>query len=132
MATTSASLAQKSREMQNDEDIESNEEKINHHGKRASDIVKSMLEHSRQGDGNKELTDINKLADEYLRLSYHGIRAKDKSFNTIIEADFDPTIKNINIISQDVGRVVLNLLTKIQTATKSIRPTTNCHGIARL
>lgn len=93
------------------DDITSNEEKINHHGKRADAIVKGMLLHSRSSTGIKEPTDINALCDEYLRLSYHGLRAKDKSFNTTIESDFDPNIKDVNIISQDVGRVVLNLLT---------------------
>ena len=93
------------------EDIEANEEKINHHGKRAEAIVKGMLQHSRSSSGVKELTDINALCDEYLRLSYHGLRAKDKSFNAIIKTDFDPLIENINIIPQDIGRVILNLLT---------------------
>jgi signal transduction histidine kinase len=90
-------------------DIKANAEKINHHGKRADAIVKGMLQHSRQSSGQKELTDINALADEYLRLSYHGLRAKDKSFNATIETDFDPSIGKINIIPQDIGRVLLNL-----------------------
>jgi signal transduction histidine kinase len=90
-------------------DLKENEEKINHHGKRADVIVKGMLEHSRKSSGQKEPTDINKLADEYLRLSYHGLRAKDKSFNATIETDFDNSIGKINIIPQDVGRVLLNL-----------------------
>jgi signal transduction histidine kinase len=89
--------------------IKDNEEKINHHGKRADAIVKGMLQHSRNNDGQKELTDINALADEYLRLAYHGIRAKDKEFNATIETDFDKSIGNINVISQDIGRVLLNL-----------------------
>ncbi|MEO6668049.1 MAG: ATP-binding protein [Ferruginibacter sp.] len=92
-------------------DIESNEEKINHHGKRADAIVKGMLQHSRSSSGVKEPTDINALCDEYLRLSYHGLRAKDKSFNATIKTDFDESIGYINIIPQDIGRVVLNLLT---------------------
>ncbi len=92
-------------------DIESNSEKINHHGKRADAIVKGMLQHSRSSSGVKEPTDINALCDEYLRLSYHGLRAKDKSFNATIKTDFDTSIGNINIIPQDIGRVVLNLLT---------------------
>ena len=92
-------------------DIKENSEKINHHGKRAGDIVKGMLQHSRSSSGVKELTDINALCDEYLRLSYHGLRAKDKSFNATMKTDFDNTIGNINIIPQDIGRVVLNLLT---------------------
>ena len=91
-------------------DIEVNEEKINHHGKRADAIVKGMLQHSRSSSGVKEPTDINALCDEYVRLSYHGLRAKDKSFNATLKTDFDQTIGNINIIPQDIGRVVLNLL----------------------
>jgi signal transduction histidine kinase/ligand-binding sensor domain-containing protein len=91
------------------DDIESNEEKINHHGKRADSIVKGMLQHSRASTGRKEPTDINTLADEYLRLSYHGIRAKDKDFNATIKTDFDNTIGKINIVPQDIGRVLLNL-----------------------
>ena len=90
-------------------DIKANEQKINHHGKRADAIVKGMLQHSRSSSGVKEPTDFNKLADEYLRLAYHGLRAKDKSFNATMKTDFDKTIGNINIISQDIGRVLLNL-----------------------
>ncbi len=93
------------------DDVKENLEKINHHGQRAAAIVKGMLQHSRSSSGVKEPTDINALCDEYLRLSYHGLRAKDKSFNATIKTDFDPTIGNINIIPQDIGRVVLNLLT---------------------
>jgi two-component system, NtrC family, sensor kinase len=93
------------------DDVISNEEKINHHGKRADAIVKGMLQHSSSGTGKKELTDINKLADEYLRLAYHGLRAKDKSFNASMKTDFDESIGNINIVPQDIGRVVLNLIT---------------------
>ena len=92
-------------------DLKQNLEKINHHGKRAGDIIKGMLQHSRSGSGKKEPTDINKLADEYLRLAYHGLRAKDKSFNATMKTDFDETIGNINIIPQDIGRVILNLIT---------------------
>ncbi|MCB0741216.1 MAG: GHKL domain-containing protein, partial [Chitinophagaceae bacterium] len=91
-------------------DIESNEEKINHHGKRAEGIVKGMLQHSRKSEGKKEPTDINALCDEYLRLSYHGLRAKDKSFNANFETDFDTSIEKINIVPQDMGRVILNLI----------------------
>ncbi|HEY5462565.1 MAG TPA: two-component regulator propeller domain-containing protein [Hanamia sp.] len=91
-------------------DIKENEAKINHHGKRAGDIVKGMLQHSRTSTGVKEPTDINALADEYLRLSYHGLRAKDKSFNATMKTDFDESIGKINIIPQDIGRVLLNLL----------------------
>ena len=93
------------------QDISLNQEKINHHGKRASDIVKGMLQHSRSSSGVKEPTDINALADEYLRLAYHGLRAKDKSFNATMKTDFDQTIGNINIVPQDIGRVILNLIT---------------------
>ncbi len=92
-------------------DIKQNLEKINHHGKRADAIVKGMLQHSRSSSGSKEPTDINALCDEYLRLSYHGLRAKDKSFNAILKTDYDKTIGNINIIPQDIGRVILNLIT---------------------
>ena len=91
-------------------DIQDNEEKINFHGKRADAIVKSMLQHSRSSSGKKEPTDINALADEYLRLSYHGLRAKDKSFNAKFETDFDDSIQEINIVHQDIGRVLLNLI----------------------
>ncbi len=91
-------------------DIIQNDEKINHHGKRADAIVKGMLQHSRSSSGQKEPTDINALADEYLRLAYHGLRAKDKSFNATIKTDFDETIGKINIIPQDIGRVILNLI----------------------
>ena len=92
-------------------DVIQNLEKINHHGKRADGIVKGMLQHSRSSSATKEPTDINKLADEYLRLAYHGLRAKDKSFNATMKIDFDATIGNINIIPQDIGRVILNLIT---------------------
>jgi two-component system NtrC family sensor kinase len=90
-------------------DIKANEEKINHHGKRADAIVKGMLQHSRKNTGIKEPTDINALCDEYLRLSYHGLRAKDKSFNADFKTEFDASIGKINIVSQDIGRVLLNL-----------------------
>jgi signal transduction histidine kinase len=93
------------------DDVISNEEKINHHGKRADAIVKGMLQHSRSSSGVKEPTDINELADEYLRLAYHGLRAKDKSFNATMITEYDESIGNINIIPQDIGRVVLNLIT---------------------
>ncbi|MBK6732214.1 MAG: GHKL domain-containing protein [Bacteroidetes bacterium] len=93
------------------DDIKANEQKINHHGKRADAIVKGMLQHSRSSTGRKELSDINALCDEYLRLSYHGLRAKDKTFNATMKTDFDNSIGEINIISQDIGRVILNLLT---------------------
>ncbi len=91
-------------------DIKDNSEKINHHGKRADAIVKGMLQHSRSSSGVKEPTDINALCDEYLRLSYHGLRAKDKSFNAKFETDFDNSIEKINLVPQDIGRVILNLI----------------------
>jgi len=91
-------------------DIKQNLGKINHHGKRADAIVKGMLQHSRTSNGVKEQTDINALADEYLRLSFHGLRAKDKTFNAEFKTNFDPTLPKINIIPQDIGRVLLNLI----------------------
>ena len=92
-------------------DIKENEKKINFHGKRADAIVKGMLQHSRNTSGEKEPADINALADEYLRLAYHGLRAKEKSFNASLETNFDQTIGKINIVAQDIGRVILNLFT---------------------
>ncbi len=92
-------------------DIKDNERKINHHGKRADAIVKGMLQHSRSSSGVKEPTDINALCDEYLRLAYHGLRAKDKSFNASMKTEFDNSLVKVNIIPQDIGRVVLNLIT---------------------
>ena len=92
-------------------DIEQNLEKINHHGQRASEIVKGMLQHSRSNSGIRELTDINALTDEYLRLAYHGLRAKDKMFNAKLETDFDQKLEKIEIIPQEIGRVILNLIT---------------------
>jgi len=91
-------------------DIAFNSEKITHHGKRADTIVKGMLQHSRSSSGQKESTDINALAEEYLRLAFHGLRAKDKTFNADLKTDFDNSIGKINIIPQDIGRVVLNLI----------------------
>jgi signal transduction histidine kinase len=88
-----------------------NQQKINYHGKRADAIVKGMLLHSRSSSAIKEPTDVNKLADEYLRLAYHGLRAKDNFFNATIKTDYDEDIGNINIIPQDIGRVILNLIT---------------------
>lgn len=92
-------------------DIKQNLEKIRHHGKRADGIVKGMLQHSRASSGQKEPTDINVLADEYLRLAYHGLRAKDKSFNAELVTHFDSTLQKANMVPQDVGRVLLNLFT---------------------
>jgi signal transduction histidine kinase len=91
-------------------DIEDNQDKIILHGQRADAIVKSMLQHSRAGSGKKEPTDINALADEYVRLAFHGMRAKDKTFNAAIYTDFDASLEKINVIPQDIGRVLLNLL----------------------
>ena len=107
-------------------DIKENSEKINRHGKRAGDIVKGMLQHSRSSSGAKEPTDINALADEYLRLSYHGLRAKEKSFNAKMVTDFDETIGKINIIPQDIGRVLLNLYNNaFYACTERSRSTVN-------
>ncbi len=92
-------------------DISENLRKISHHGKRADAIVKGMLQHSGNSNGQKEPADLNALCDEYLRLSYHGLRAKDKSFNATLKTDFDTGIGKINVVSQDMGRVILNLLT---------------------
>ena len=93
------------------DNIKNNTEKIIHHGKRADSIVRGMLQHSRNTSTVRELTNINTLADEYFRLAYHGLRAKDKSFNAILETDFDETIGKIDIIPQDIGRVILNIIT---------------------
>jgi signal transduction histidine kinase len=93
------------------EDVKDNLDKINHHGKRADSIIKGMLQHSRSSSGTKEPTDINALADEFLRLAYHGLRARDKSFNALMKTDFDPKLGKVNVIPQDMGRVILNLIT---------------------
>ncbi|MFC7357794.1 ATP-binding protein [Jejudonia soesokkakensis] len=98
-------------------DIKQNLEKINHHGKRADAIVKGMLQHSRKSTAEKVPTNINKLADEYLRLAYHGLRAKDKSFNATLETEFDESIGMVKVIPQDMGRVILNLITNAFYAT---------------
>ena len=92
------------------DDVKQNLEKILHHGKRADAIVKGMLQHSRSSSGQKELTDINALCDEYLRLAYHGLRAKDKNFNVRTETNFDPSLGKINVVPQELGRVILNLI----------------------
>ncbi|MCB0656674.1 MAG: GHKL domain-containing protein [Saprospiraceae bacterium] len=91
-------------------DIKENSEKINQHGKRAEAIVKSMLQHSRTSTGEKELTDINALCDEYLRLAYHGLRAKDKNFNADLRSEFDPDLPKMRVMPQDIGRVLLNII----------------------
>ena len=118
-------------------DVIANEEKINHHGKRAGDIVKGMLQHSQKSTGQKESTDINKLADEYLRLSYHGFRAKDKSFNAEMKTEFDSSIGKINIIPQDIGRVLLNLFNNAfyavnEQKSKNLISSTNQEGFGNL
>jgi two-component system, NtrC family, sensor kinase len=105
------------------DDLKQNLEKINHHGKRADAIVKGMLQHSRSSTGVKEPTDINALADEYLRLSYHGMRAKDKNFNVEFKTDFDNSIQKINIVPQDIGRVLLNLFNNAFYATNEKKKT---------
>lgn len=102
-------------------DIRENEQKISHHGKRADAIVKGMLQHSRSSTGKKEPTDINALADEYFRLAYHGLRAKNKNFNAKLDTDFDQSIGTINIIPQDMGRVILNLITNAFYAVEEKR-----------
>jgi len=91
-------------------DVRQNLEKILYHGRRADGIVKSMLQHSRSSSGKKELTDLNALCDEYLRLAYHGLRAKDKSFQATFEAKLDPDVGKINIVPQDIGRIILNMI----------------------
>jgi two-component system, NtrC family, sensor kinase len=92
-------------------DIKDNLTKIAHHGKRADSIVKGMLQHSRTSTGKKEPTDINALADEFLRLSYHGLRAKDKSFNATMKTNYDPNLGKIDVAPQEIGRVLLNMFT---------------------
>jgi hypothetical protein len=91
------------------EDIKQNLGKISLHGRRADSIVKGMLQHSQSSTGAKEQVDINALTDEYLRLAYHGLRAKDKSFNAITKTEFDQGIDKINVVPHDIGRVLLNL-----------------------
>ncbi|RTQ52087.1 histidine kinase [Hymenobacter gummosus] len=92
-------------------DLKQNLEKIHHHGQRAASIVRGMLEHSRQSTGERQATDLNNLADEYLRLAYHGLRAKNKAFNATINTFFDPAVGSIQAVGQDLGRVLLNLFT---------------------
>lgn len=110
-------------------DLTQNQQKINQHGKRASSIVKGMLQHSRTSSGEKELTDINALADEYLRLSYHGLRAKDKNFNADFKTDFDENLPKIAVIPQEIGRVLLNLFNNAFYAVNS--PLTPDGGIKK-
>jgi signal transduction histidine kinase len=111
-------------------DLVGNLEKINHHGKRAADIVKGMLQHSRTSTGQKEWTDINALCDEYLRLAYHGLRAKDKSFNAKFETSFDESIGKLNIIPQDMGRVILNLINNAFYAVNELIALRQAQGIS--
>ena len=120
----SKAKGERNEELENEllNDIKDNEQKINHHGKRAGDIVKGMLQHSRTSAGKKEATDINALCDEYLRLSYHGLRAKDKDFNATMKTDFDETIEKINVVPQDTGRVILNLINNAFYAVKPPNP----------
>ncbi len=101
------------------DDIKQNLEKITRHGKRADAIVKGMLAHSRSSSGEKVPTDINELADEYLRLSYHGLRAREKSFNADFKTDFDPNLPKVNVVPQDIGRVLLNLINNAFQASVS-------------
>jgi len=113
------------------DDIEQNEVKINHHGKRADFIVKGMLEHSRTSTGERQVTNLNVLADEFLKLSYHGLRAKDKSFNADLVTHFDPNLPKANVLQQDIGRVLINLFSnafyavnqKSKTAGPDYKPT---------
>src|SRR6187551_616535 len=142
------------------DDIKENEQKILHHGKRADVIVKGMLQHSRTSTGKKEPADINTLIDAYMHLAYHGIRAKDKTSNVILQTDFDTSIGKIDVVTQDIGRVLLNLFNnafyavsekqkdasnitgnsyepKIYTSTRKIKDKIeihikdNCNGIPR-
>jgi len=99
-------------------DLSQNLEKIHHHGQRADAIVKGMLQHSRASSGHKEPTDLNALADEYLRLAYHGLRAKDKEFNAELITRFDEKLPKINVIPQDIGRVLLNVINNAFYATQ--------------
>jgi two-component system, NtrC family, sensor kinase len=105
------------------DDISVNEQKINFHGKRADGIVKGMLQHSRSSNNIKESVNINVLADEYLRLAYHGLRAKDKSFNATMKTDYDESIGSITAVPQDIGRAMLNLITNAFYAASLPPPT---------
>nr|WP_294950625.1 ATP-binding protein [uncultured Mucilaginibacter sp.] len=119
-------------------DVKQNLEKILHHGKRADGIVKGMLQHSRASSSAKEPTDINKLADEYLRLAYHGLRARDKTFNAELITDFDKKLPQVKVVPQDIGRVLLNLFTnafyavqqKQKTAGASYKPSVQINTFA--
>jgi signal transduction histidine kinase len=113
-------------------DVIENEEKIVHHGKRADAIVKGMLQHSRASSGTKELTDLDALADEYLRLAYHGLRAKDKTFNAKFETHFDESIGKIEVVPQDIGRVILNLITNAFYAVTEKKKSIDQSGLKNL
>lgn len=114
-------------------DLSENSQKISYHGKRADGIVKGMLQHSRKGSNQKELVDINALADEYLRLAYHGLRARDKSFNANLETSFDPSIGQVRVIPQDIGRVLLNLITNaFYTVSEKRKQATNYDPTVRI
>ena len=102
-------------------DLKQNLEKIHHHGQRADSIVKGMLLHSRTSNGERRLTDINALTDEYLRLSYHGLRAKDKDFNAALVTDFDDQLEKVEVVPQELGRVLLNLFNNAFYATEQKR-----------
>jgi signal transduction histidine kinase len=103
-------------------DLKQNMDKIKHHGQRASSIVKGMLEHSRTSTPEKQLTDINNLADEYLRLAYYGLRAKDKSFNADFKLEADKMLPKINVVPQDIGRVLLNIINNAFYAVQATPP----------
>jgi len=109
------------------DDIAQNSEKINHHGKRADAIVKGMLQHSKGSSGKKQPTDINKLADEYLRLAFHGVRAKDNSFNATLQTDFDENIDSVALVPQDIGRVLLNIYNNAFYAVAEKKKTSTGH-----
>jgi signal transduction histidine kinase len=109
------------------DDLVQNQQKINLHGKRADSIVKGMLQHSRSSSGVKEPTDINALADEYFRLSFHGLRAKDSSFNASMITEMDPKIGQVNIVPQDIGRVLLNLYNNAFYAVREKGKSTKNH-----
>jgi signal transduction histidine kinase/uncharacterized protein YxeA len=112
------------------DDVKDNLAKVTHHGKRADGIVKGMLQHSRSSSGDKIPTDINNLADEYLRLAYHGMRAKDNTFNVIMKTDFDPGITNVDVVPQDMGRVMLNMINNAFYAVAEKSKTAKNTGIA--
>jgi two-component system NtrC family sensor kinase len=112
------------------DDLIQNQEKINHHGKRASSIVKGMLEHSRLTTGERQLTDINQLADEYLRLAYHGFRAKVSNFECELMTDFDPNLPKVEVVPQEIGRVLLNLINNGFYAVQEQGKRKTEHGIS--